>query len=230
MVQWIEDDVKALNHNIDLLQNTIGNGMAPLAVVKANAHRHGQIGVAQGAAKTADWLGRRSAAEARHLRQNGVKIPVLIISFVSPSEPFDFDLDPHLLGSSSQTLEWDEIYRKRTGVALLFRERDFTLDRVGIAMYGHWPLRETRLSWSLERQGDEVQLKPVITYGRRWSPNCNQLRGTSRSDTGERGRLDARVNLRAFRSDMGTAIRVPTATAAEFSFGSAQRRWWDMCA
>lgn len=56
------------------------------------------------------------------------------------------------------------IHASCSAAALLFRETDFTLARVGISMYGHWPSRETRLSWALEHKGGGLQLKPVLTW------------------------------------------------------------------
>jgi len=56
------------------------------------------------------------------------------------------------------------IHASCSAAALLFRETDFTLARVGISMYGHWPSRETRLSWSMQHQGDGVNLHPVLTW------------------------------------------------------------------
>jgi alanine racemase len=56
------------------------------------------------------------------------------------------------------------IHASCSAAALLFRETDFTLARVGISMYGHWPSRETRLSWSMEHQGGGVNLHPVLTW------------------------------------------------------------------
>lgn len=42
-------------------------------------------------------------------------------------------------------------------------ETDFTLAREGISIYGQWTSRATRLSWSLEHQGNGVELKPAFT-------------------------------------------------------------------
>ena len=58
-----------------------------------------------------------------------------------------------------------------SAAALLFRETDFTLSRVGISMYGHWPSRETRLSWILKHQGDGFRLRPVLS----WKATVGQL-------------------------------------------------------
>jgi alanine racemase len=65
------------------------------------------------------------------------------------------------------------IHASCSAAALLFRETDFTLVRVGISMYGHWPSRETRLSWSMEHQGNGVDLKPVLS----WKALVGQLQG-----------------------------------------------------
>ncbi len=51
-----------------------------------------------------------------------------------------------------------------SAAALLFREADFTMARVGIAMYGHWPSRETHLSWVLDHGRDGVRLQPVLSW------------------------------------------------------------------
>lgn len=56
------------------------------------------------------------------------------------------------------------IHASCSAAALLFRETDFTLSRVGISMYGHWPSRETRLSWSLDHRNGGLDLKPVLSW------------------------------------------------------------------
>ena len=76
------------------------------------------------------------------------------------------------------------IHASCSAAALLFRETDFTLARVGISMYGHWPSRETRLSWSLEHQGEGVDLKPVLS----WKALVGQLQGVERDESVGYGR------------------------------------------
>jgi alanine racemase len=51
-------------------------------------------------------------------------------------------------------------------------------------MYGHWPSRETRLSWSLEHQGDGIHLKPVLT----WKAMVGQLQPVARDESVGYGR------------------------------------------
>ncbi len=51
-----------------------------------------------------------------------------------------------------------------SAAALLFREADFTMARVGISLYGHWPSKETYLSWLLAHGRDSVKLEPALTW------------------------------------------------------------------
>jgi alanine racemase len=51
-----------------------------------------------------------------------------------------------------------------SAAALLFREADFTLARVGVSLYGHWPSKETYLSWLLAHGRDSVQLDPALSW------------------------------------------------------------------
>jgi alanine racemase len=51
-----------------------------------------------------------------------------------------------------------------SAAALLFREADFSLVRVGISLYGHWPSKETHLSWLLEHGRESVKLEPVLSW------------------------------------------------------------------
>jgi alanine racemase len=269
--QWIEIDGNALIQNLELFRKTVGEETSLLAVVKANAYGHGLSEVAPRAAEIVDWLGVHSAEEARQIRRLGLKIPVLIMGFVPPSELHDLDPDHHMMISSRQSLEWIETYRQQTGIrlpvhikvdigtkrqgipldevpeliaiasgrtvdvvgvashfaniedtiehefarvqqqrfgevlevvkrelgelpshihascsaaALLFRETDFTLVRVGISMYGHWPSRETRLSSSMGHKGRGVNLQPVLS----WKTLVGQLQPVARDESVGYGR------------------------------------------
>jgi len=51
-----------------------------------------------------------------------------------------------------------------SAAALLFRETDFTMVRLGISLYGHWPSRETYLSWLLAHGRDGLRLAPVLAW------------------------------------------------------------------
>ena len=51
-----------------------------------------------------------------------------------------------------------------SAAALLFREADFTMARVGVSLYGHWPSKETYLSWLLAHGRDSVRLEPALAW------------------------------------------------------------------
>lgn len=59
-----------------------------------------------------------------------------------------------------------------SAAALLFREADFDMARIGISLYGHWPSKETYLSWLLAHGRDGVKLEPVL----RWRARVGQLK------------------------------------------------------
>ncbi len=51
-----------------------------------------------------------------------------------------------------------------SAAALLFREADFSMVRIGISLYGHWPSKETYLSWLLAHGRDGLKLQPVLSW------------------------------------------------------------------
>ncbi|MCU0292832.1 MAG: alanine racemase [Thermoanaerobaculaceae bacterium] len=59
-----------------------------------------------------------------------------------------------------------------SAAALLFRETDFGMVRLGISLYGHWPSRETYLSWLLAHGRDGVKLEPAL----RWRARVGQVK------------------------------------------------------
>jgi len=59
-------------------------------------------------------------------------------------------------------LRW--VHTACSAAALLFREADFSMVRVGISLYGHWPSKETYLSWLLAYGRDGVKLQPVLSW------------------------------------------------------------------
>jgi len=76
------------------------------------------------------------------------------------------------------------IHAACSAAALLFREADFTLARVGISMYGHWPSRETRLSWVLGHPQGALNLEPALS----WKTVVGQIQEVRRGETVGYGR------------------------------------------
>lgn len=59
-----------------------------------------------------------------------------------------------------------------SAATLLFRETDFGMVRLGISLYGHWPSKETYLSWLLAHGRDGVKLEPAL----RWRARVGQVK------------------------------------------------------
>jgi len=70
------------------------------------------------------------------------------------------------------------VHASCSAAALLFRESDFSLIRVGISLYGHWPSKETHLSWMLAHGRDGVKLRPALS----WRARIGQLKVVSPGD------------------------------------------------
>jgi len=93
---WAEIDSFALVNNISVIRQHVGTGVGVMAVVKANAYGHGAVGVAKIAEKAGvEYFGVSSFYEARELRNNGIKTPILILGY-TPAENYlemiDFDI------------------------------------------------------------------------------------------------------------------------------------------
>ena len=62
-----------------------------------------------------------------------------------------------------------------SAAALLFREADFSMVRVGVSLYGHWPSKETYLSWLLAHGRDGIRLQPALA----WRTRIGQLKAVA---------------------------------------------------
>jgi len=71
-----------------------------------------------------------------------------------------------VLDVAKDTLGYEPPYNHAacSAASLLFRQTDFSLARVGISMYGHWPSRETKLAWALAHGRDGLELRPALSW------------------------------------------------------------------
>ena len=81
---WAEIDLDALRHNFRTVKSRAGE-MPLCAVVKADSYGHGAVECAKVFAEEgAAWLAVSCLAEARQLRQAGLRLPILILGHVEP--------------------------------------------------------------------------------------------------------------------------------------------------
>jgi len=89
-VSWAEIDLGAIAENVRAIKQSIGPNVELIAVVKANAYGHGAAEVSPTMlACGASRLAVHRLQEAISLRRAGIKAPILILGYISPSDaPF----------------------------------------------------------------------------------------------------------------------------------------------
>ena len=84
--RWAEVDVAAIRHNLGVIREVVGGGVAVMAMVKAGGYGHGgTLAAAAALDGGASWLGVSSAEEALRLRAEGFACPLLIVGAASPA-------------------------------------------------------------------------------------------------------------------------------------------------
>jgi alanine racemase len=79
---WVEIDREALAQNIRVIKNMIGDDVALMATVKADAYGHGAVTVSRVAIRNgAEYLAVASISEALELRNAGIDAPILVLSY-----------------------------------------------------------------------------------------------------------------------------------------------------
>src|SRR3989344_9707022 len=82
---WVEVDKKAIAENISVFRGLVGGSVKIMAVAKSNAYGHGLVDFslfAQG--QKADWIGVDSIVEAKALRRDGIKLPIIVLGYTLP--------------------------------------------------------------------------------------------------------------------------------------------------
>ncbi len=81
---WIEINSDFLKQNILTFRNLVGKKTKLMAVVKSNAYGHGLWEFAKCSQKDVDWFGVDSFQEAKKLRKEGIKKPILVLGYTLP--------------------------------------------------------------------------------------------------------------------------------------------------
>ncbi len=85
---WVEISRSALLGNARLFKNLIGPDRRLMAVVKSNAYGHGLVSVSRIIQSTVDWFGVVNLDEALELRRQGIRKPILCLSYYQPAQIF----------------------------------------------------------------------------------------------------------------------------------------------
>ena len=85
-LSWVEIDLDALAVNVRGIKSLIGEQVALMAVVKADAYGHGAISVSRTAILNgAEYLAVSSMDEALELREAGIEEPILLLNYTPVS-------------------------------------------------------------------------------------------------------------------------------------------------
>ena len=83
---WIEVNLSALTHNLDVIRREVGPKVNVMGIVKSNAYGHGISEVARYLCDRVDFLGVADLNEAAHLRNIGIQSPLLIFGYIFPQD------------------------------------------------------------------------------------------------------------------------------------------------
>lgn len=79
-------DLDAISHNINEVKKRIGHGVKVMAVIKADGYGHGATVLGDFLKNEVDYYGVATIEEAMELREYGIKVPILILGYTSPSQ------------------------------------------------------------------------------------------------------------------------------------------------
>lgn len=128
-------DLSAIKENFDQLKNRTKAGTKTMAVVKADAYGHGAVMVAKALEDKADYFAVAVIEEAVELRKNGIKKPILILSFTSPCQ-FEMLINNDLIATIytfEDAKKLSEAAQKLNKTALVHVAVDTGMSRIGFA-------------------------------------------------------------------------------------------------
>jgi alanine racemase len=138
---WVDVDLAALEHNLGKIRERLagpsGHPAKVMAVVKADAYRHGAVGVST-LLETAgvDWLGVALLEEGAEIRRAGVRLPVLVLGTARP-EKIALYARYHLtptLSSLAELVHWRDWTAGQREPQKVHLKVDTGMGRLGVAV------------------------------------------------------------------------------------------------
>lgn len=89
---WVEISLKKLKNNLIKIRQIIPNKTKLLFVIKANGYGHGAVEISKFAEKNklCEYLGVSSIEEGILLRENAIKLPIIILGSIYPTKNFPY--------------------------------------------------------------------------------------------------------------------------------------------
>src|SRR6266508_2269427 len=132
----LEVNLSQLRKNLEAIRAQIAPAKV-MPMVKANAYGHGVEGVAPFIEPYVDYIGVALAEEGIHLRELGLRKPILVAGATLPEQvPLFAEYDLTLTGSSSDLLDIAEEVSRSTGTRIKTHLKIETgMERVGVREY-----------------------------------------------------------------------------------------------
>lgn len=133
---YLEVDLSQLRQNLEAIRAQVGTAKV-MPMVKANAYGHGVDGVVPFIEPYVDYIGVALVEEGIHLRELGIRKPILVAGATLPEQVSLFvDYDLTLTGSSLDLLERAEEISRATGSRIKTHLKiDTGMERVGVREY-----------------------------------------------------------------------------------------------
>jgi alanine racemase len=146
---YLEVDLNRLKQNLENIKAYV-NPAKVMAVLKANAYGHGIDGVVRFLAPYTDYIGLALVEEGIHLRNLGIKVPILIMGGSLPEQVNLFiENDLILTVSNAELLETANTLAGEAGKKLKVHLKiDTGMERIGVHEYESEPFLEKSLSCS----------------------------------------------------------------------------------
>ncbi len=128
-----EIDLKAIDHNFDVISGLIDKDTKKCAVVKADAYGHGAVEVAMLLQNKADYFAVASIGEAIEIRNAGITLPILVLAYTSPlcyGDLIDYDVTATIYSYEDACLLNEEA-EKKGKKAIIHIAVDTGMSRIG---------------------------------------------------------------------------------------------------
>src|SRR5215208_2418074 len=133
---YLEVDLSQLKKNLDAIRTQVAPAKV-MPMVKANAYGHGVDGVVPFIEPFVDYIGVAIVEEGIHLRELGIRKPILVAGGTLPEQvPLFAEYDLTLTGSSLDLLDAAEKVSRSTGSRIRTHLKiDTGMERVGMREY-----------------------------------------------------------------------------------------------
>ena len=156
---YLEVNLLQLRRNLEAIRAHVAPALV-MPMIKANAYGHGVDGVAPFLEPYVDYFGVAVLEEGLHLRDLGIKKPILVAGGTLPEQVILFaEYDLTLTGSSMELLDVAEEVSRSTGKRIKTHLKvDTGMERVGVHEYEAEPFIEHSLKLR------HIEIKGIYTH------------------------------------------------------------------